>query len=62
MKKEYLKKIRNVYYPIEFVDWVIGTYGKEEFMPNDDTLFIWCTVFEAGKGIGYKIGVNECTP
>ena len=28
-----LKKIRGTSYPAAFVDWMIGTYGREELMP-----------------------------
>lgn len=35
-----LKKIRGVHYPAAFVDWMIGTYGREELMPDDNTIML----------------------
>ena len=54
-----MKMIRNKYYPEDFVEWMINIYGREELMPDDNTIFLWCVAFEAGKGIGYNKALEE---
>ena len=36
-----LKKIRDTSYPAAFVDWMIGTYGREELMQRERRLRKW---------------------
>lgn len=55
-----MKMIRGKWYPEEFVNWMIGIYGKEDLMPdNDDTIFLWSIAFEAGRACGYKQGSED---
>lgn len=52
-----MKMIRGKWYPEEFVNWMIGIYGKEDLMPsNDDTILLWSIAFEAGRARGYEQG------
>lgn len=55
-----MKQIRGKNFPKEFVDWMFGTYGLEELMPDDKTIFLWSIVFEAGKAVGYQLAREDC--
>lgn len=55
-----MKEIKGKFYPKEFADWMFSIYGREEFMPNDDTIWLWSIAFEAGRAIGYKQAREDC--
>lgn len=50
------KEIRGKSYPKEFVDWMIGLYGCEEMMPNDDIIWAWSVAYTAG----YRQARKDC--
>lgn len=54
-----LKKIRNISYPAAFVDWMIGTYGREELMPNDRDIMLMSCCYMAGMHYGYDLGCED---
>lgn len=54
-----LKKIRDRHYPAAFVDWMVEGYGREELMPDDDTIWLWSIAFDAGMRYGYQRGYDE---
>lgn len=54
-----LKKIRNTSYPAAFVDWMIGTYGREELMPNDRDIMLMSCCYMAGMHYGYERGCED---
>ena len=54
-----LKEIRGIHYPAAFVDWMIGTYGREEFMPDDNTIMLMSLCYNAGMAYGYQRGYDE---
>lgn len=54
-----LKKIRGKHYPAAFVDWMIGTYGREELMPDDNTIMLMSICYNAGMTYGYQRGYDE---
>lgn len=54
-----LKKIRGIHYPAAFVDWMIGTYGREEWMPDDNTIMLMSLCYNAGMTYGYHKGYDE---
>ncbi len=54
-----LKKIRNTSYPAAFVDWMIGTYGREELMPDDRDIMLMSMCYIAGMHYGYERGCED---
>ena len=54
-----LKKIRDTRYPAAFVDWMIDTYGREEWMPDDKTIMLMSLCYNAGMAYGYHKGYDE---
>lgn len=54
-----LKKIRDKSYPAAFVDWMIGTYGVEKLMPDDDTIMAMSICYTAGMQYGYERGCED---
>jgi hypothetical protein len=54
-----LKKIRDTSYPAAFVDWMIGTYGREELMPSDRDIMLMSICFIAGMNYGYSRGCED---
>ena len=54
-----LKKIRGKHYPAAFVDWMIGTYGLEELMPDDNSIMLMSICYNAGMAYGYQKGYDE---
>lgn len=54
-----LKKIRGKSYPAAFVDWMIGTYGREELMPDDHYIILMSVCYNAGMAYGYHKGYDE---
>ena len=54
-----LKKIRNISYPAAFVDWMFGTYGREEIMPDNNTIMLMSICYNAGVSYGYNQGCKQ---
>lgn len=54
-----MKKIRDISYPADFVDWMIGTYGREELMPNDRDIMLMSMCYMAGMRYGYDRGCED---
>ena len=54
-----LKQIRGTSYPAAYVDWMIGTYGCEEFMPNDRDIMLMSMCYMAGMHYGYNRGCED---
>lgn len=43
-----LEEIRGKHYPKEFVSWMFSMYGREELMPDDNTIWLWSIAYTAG--------------
>mgnify|MGYP007038296180 CR=1 FL=1 len=54
-----LKQIRGTSYPAAFVNWMISTYGCEEFMPSDRDIMLMSICYLAGMQYGYVRGSKD---
>lgn len=53
------KYIRDKSYPADFVDWMFGTYGREELMPDDHDILLMSFCYMAGMRYGYDRGCKD---